>query len=60
MAGALNRGVRVIDDPVWTRRNLTDALPRFERLEQELGESGPTRTALRDHEFVGTSSATGG
>ena len=37
MAGALNRGVRVIDDPAWTRRNLTDALPRFERLEQELG-----------------------
>ena len=37
MAGALHRGLRFIDDPVWVRRNMDDALPRFERLDQELG-----------------------
>ena len=37
IAGALHRGLRQIDDPDWTRRNLVDALPRFERLEKELG-----------------------
>lgn len=37
MAGALHRGLRFIDDPAWVRRNMDDALPRFERLVQELG-----------------------
>jgi hypothetical protein len=37
MAGALHRATRQIDDPAWRRRNLTDALPRFEQLEHELG-----------------------
>jgi hypothetical protein len=37
IAGALHRALRQIDDPAWTRRNISDALPRFERLEQELG-----------------------
>ncbi|MFL5713039.1 MAG: aminoglycoside phosphotransferase family protein [Chloroflexota bacterium] len=37
MAGALHRGLRFIDDPAWVRRNMDDALPRFERLAQELG-----------------------
>jgi aminoglycoside phosphotransferase (APT) family kinase protein len=37
IAGALNRATRQIDDPAWTRRNVTDALPRFERLEKEFG-----------------------
>lgn len=37
IAGALHRGLRFIDDPAWTRRNVDDALPRFERLAQELG-----------------------
>ena len=37
IAGALHRGLRFIDDPVWVRRNMDDALPRFERLAQELG-----------------------
>jgi len=37
MAGALHRGLRFIDDPAWVRRNLDDALPRFERLAKELG-----------------------
>ena len=37
IAGALNRATRQVDDPAWTQRNITDALPRFERLEKELG-----------------------
>lgn len=37
MAGALHRGLRFIDDPAWVRRNMDDALPRFEQLAQELG-----------------------
>lgn len=37
IAGALNRATRQIDDPAWTRRNIADALPRFERLAKELG-----------------------
>jgi aminoglycoside phosphotransferase (APT) family kinase protein len=37
IAGALNRATRQIDDPDWTQRNIADALPRFERLEKELG-----------------------
>ncbi|HET9085521.1 MAG TPA: aminoglycoside phosphotransferase family protein [Candidatus Limnocylindrales bacterium] len=37
MAGALHRGLRFIDDPAWVRRNMDDALPRFERLAEELG-----------------------
>jgi hypothetical protein len=36
IAGALHRALRQIDDPAWTRRNLVDALPRFEQLEKEL------------------------
>ena len=28
--------LRFIDDPAWVRRNLDEALPHFERLEQEL------------------------
>jgi phosphotransferase family enzyme len=37
MAGALHRGLRFIDDPAWVRRNMDDALPRFEQLAEELG-----------------------
>ena len=37
IAGALHRATRQVDDPAWTQRNIGDALPRFERLEQELG-----------------------
>ena len=37
IAGALHRATRQIDDPAWVQRNIADALPRFERLEKELG-----------------------
>ena len=37
ICGALHRATRQVDDPDWTRRNISDALPRFERLEKELG-----------------------
>ncbi|HET8786393.1 MAG TPA: phosphotransferase, partial [Candidatus Limnocylindrales bacterium] len=36
IAGALHRALRFIDDPAWVRRNIDEALPRFERLEAEL------------------------
>ena len=36
IAGALHRAMRFIDDPAWVRRNVDEALPRFERLEAEL------------------------
>ena len=36
IAGALHRALRFIDDPAWVRRNVDDALPTFERLDQEL------------------------
>lgn len=37
IAGALDRATRQVDDPAWTQRNIADVLPRFERLERELG-----------------------
>jgi hypothetical protein len=35
IAGALDRALRQVDDPAWTQRNISDALPRFEQLDRE-------------------------
>ncbi len=37
MAGSLHRARRVVDDPDWTRSNITDVLAKVDQLEQELG-----------------------
>ena len=37
IAGSLHRARRLVDDPAWTRTNITDVLARFEELEPELG-----------------------
>ncbi len=37
IAGSLHRARRFVDDPAWTRANISDVLARFEDLERELG-----------------------
>ena len=37
IAGSLHRARRVVDDPAWTRTNITDVLAKVEQLERELG-----------------------
>ena len=37
ISGSLHRARRVVDDPAWTRTNITDVLAKVEQLERELG-----------------------
>ena len=58
IAGALHRAMRFIDDPAWVRRNVDEALPRFERLEPQSPRTVPRRRAaatLEENKLTGQS-----